>query len=220
MDSLLYVINILDCGIAGLLLDRNPSMHELFLQVEKLHLAIEKAPLEISTMRLAAGAWPLIAQLETNSRVHDASALLLHHTIMLTHYRLHEWVCRSIDVSLDYPSTSWWNGLLRLIETAVQEGVPGTKYNFDSSHFLPQINPPRTFQWTVERPQRIRGSQRLLKTDVCSAVVFHWLNFPADGQHSIRSFFLNTLLALTKNPSILLLDAVWHAYNFVRPGSK
>ncbi|KAJ3884208.1 hypothetical protein GG344DRAFT_84392, partial [Lentinula edodes] len=194
------------------------SVLRMFQQVQEIHSAIENSPLDAKTMKIAGNAWSLITSLKAKAKVHEAEALILHHTIMLTHYRLYNWVWRCIDASLDNPQfSSWWTHLHKYVTEALDSGKPNDSFNFDSSSFLPQIQPPRIYQWKYRARQRIKEGIRLGNTSLCSEVVFYWLGLPSDSRHSTQSMFLCSLMGAMGNPSIFLLDDIWNAY--VRPES-
>lgn len=210
-DSLLFTIHLLNEGIAGKEEMDGTSIRGLFQKLNRFHAALETSPLESRTMKAAVDVWPSIALLLTDAKVHDASARLLHHTVMLSHYRLYTWVSESIERVLDYPSSNWWSRLIRAVAEVVELGVPGT-FQFDSLEFFPAIDPPKSYTWLFQKRQ---NDQRTANTLLTSRIIFHWLGLPmeSDDRHRVRSLFLKSVMDSCRTPSILLLDEVWNAYN-------
>ncbi|KAJ3884257.1 hypothetical protein GG344DRAFT_84310 [Lentinula edodes] len=217
-NSITSAIHILKDALSSQHETEGISVLRMFQQVQEIHFAIENSPLDAKTMKIAGNAWSLITSLKAKAKVHEAEALILHHTIMLTHYRLYNWVWRCIDASLDNPQfSSWWTHLHKYVTEALDSGKPNDSFNFDSSSFLPQMQPPRIYQWKYRARQRIKEGIRLGNTSLCSEVVFYWLGLPSDSRHSTQSMFLCSLMGAMGNPSIFLLDDIWNAY--VRPES-
>ncbi|KAJ4481777.1 hypothetical protein C8J55DRAFT_488913 [Lentinula edodes] len=133
---------------------------------------------------------------------------------MLSHYRLYTWVSDSIEHVLDHPSSHWWYRLIKAVGEVVERGVYGT-FDFDSSNFLPMIEPPRTYSWNF---QRKKHDQRTANVLLSSRIIFHWLDLPleSDDKHNVQSLFLKSLMDSCGTASILLLDEVWTAYSAPR----
>ncbi|KAJ3912466.1 hypothetical protein F5877DRAFT_84773 [Lentinula edodes] len=193
---------------------RGPSIQDLFLKINRFHVALERSPLDSRTMKAAVDVWPSINLLLENSKIYDAGAHILHYTIMLSHYRLYTWVSESIEHVLDHPSSHWWYRLIKTVGEVVESGNRGTFY-FNSSDFLPTIEPPRTYLWNFHGKQH---DQRSANSLLSSRIIFHWLGLPmeSDDKHNVQSLFLKSLMDSSATASILLLDEVWAAYSIPR----
>lgn len=187
------------------------SVRELFSKINRFYIALERSPLDSRTMKAAVDVWPSVNLLLENSKVYDAGAQILHHTIMLSHYRLYTWVSQSIEYVLDHPSSHWWYRLIKAVREIVESGTCGT-FHFSSSEFLPMIEPPRTYLWNFQRKQHDQRTANIL---LVSRIIFHWLGVPieSDDKHRTQSLFLKSLMDSCGTASILLLDEVWSAYS-------
>ncbi|KAH7878384.1 uncharacterized protein C8R40DRAFT_1167825 [Lentinula edodes] len=186
---------------------QGPSIQDLFLKINRFHVALERSPLDSRTMKAAVDVWPSINLLLENSKIYDAGAHILHYTIMLSHYRLYTWVSESIEHVLDHPSSHWWYRLIKTVGEVVESGNRGMFY-FNSSDFLPTIEPPRTYLWNFHGRQH---DQRSANSLLSSRIIFHWLGLPieSDDKHNVQSLFLKSLMDSSATASILLLDEVW-----------
>ncbi|KAJ3884712.1 hypothetical protein GG344DRAFT_83612 [Lentinula edodes] len=209
-ESLVSTICLLKEGIASKQAMEGSSIQDLFQKINRFHAALDHSPLDTRMMKAAVDVWPSITLLLTNSKVYDSSARIIHHTIMLTHYRLYTWVAESIEHVLDHPSSHWWYRVIKVVREVVERGIPGT-FQFNSLEFLPTIQPPKTYTWIFQKRQHDQHTANIL---LASRIIFHWLGLPieSDDKHSAQSLFLRNLMDSCHTATVLLLNEVWDAY--------
>lgn len=170
-------------------------------------------PLEDCTLQRIQSTWPMVETMRSRTYVHDANALLLHASIMIAHYNLHRWISRCLDHILDHSQTrTVFFSLLQAVQAATSSRLQlNTRFEFSSKDYLPQLHPPRTFQWLYV-PARRGVSLCDTQYTLCSAIFFCWLGVPTDEKHIIQTHFLNHLMDSCQKEAVLFLDPVWRAY--------
>lgn len=197
----------------------------LITQIDKLHKAMEKATLSTDTVAMIPRGWQLVQMLTNHTIFADAESILQRQMIMVTHLDMYLWLSSCVkNLELNPRKShnsgsdeqSWIVRLLIMVDSVVKNHLTQDTIQFDSGLYLPDLRPRRVYTYRRTGSKTLAPPHCVMDDacDLAATIIRHWLQFPDDPDHAIKTRFLNLLMTKVGNSSIFLLDEIWKAYCF------